>query len=145
MLSSVVEYLGRDLVQPIVEPSLLELKAHLIDRNEVETLKYIHYLASQGLEMLTRLERMDIEELTTFTLSTFRRISTSRHPDVSMTATGRGLPLGARERGGWSQWVMLDTLTKDPKVWDQTWTGALPFFMQYDDFLIKRFLSQIPQ
>jgi hypothetical protein len=80
-------------------------------RTQLETHKLVHYLLSQGLSTLFELQRMSIEELTSFTLATFYRISLSQHPVILMM-NGIDLHLKGIVGGdGWMPWLHINSLS----------------------------------
>ncbi|RBR24356.1 uncharacterized protein FIESC28_02846 [Fusarium coffeatum] len=98
-------------------------------------LNYLQFLASQGLNMLTTLQKMSIDELTSFTLTTFLRIDSSDRPFVLISRLHDHMSLGTQEIDGWMPWAYLDVLLDDTwkdhdeeEIWEDTWSRAIPFW-----------------
>lgn len=147
LLGNVIEYLGAAATPPpngieAAETDDLEHRPEFKDRDRVlrqlhlcrfryrtqlEMHKLVHYLLSQGLSTLFDLQRMSIEELTSFTLATFYRISLSQHPVILMI-NGVGLHRkGVVWGDGWMPWLHIDTV---PYRIDGGWKSAESFWDQ---------------
>ncbi|KAJ3527465.1 hypothetical protein NM208_g10688 [Fusarium decemcellulare] len=87
-------------------------------RTWIQLHKYIHYLTSQGLGMLLRLQRMSIEDQTAFTLASFFDVSLSHHPVVFMVDGIDGHRKGILGDNLWMPWVysQLEDF-RDPDGW----------------------------
>jgi hypothetical protein len=103
----------------------------------IQAANYFHYLASQGLGMFTRLQKMSIEELTEFTVTTFWLVTRSRCPKVQMMDPD--YLSGTRRGGEWLPWAHLDSILLvewrdlDSDIWEDIWTRAVPFWGPSED------------
>ncbi|CEI39051.1 hypothetical protein FVEN_g13027 [Fusarium venenatum] len=109
---------------------------------EARFLNHLHYLASQGLEMLARLQKMSLEELTEFILTTYLDSREFDYPAVSITAENPDFSLGTQEDDRpWLPWVYLDAILEDAydwekdgyEEWEDTWSRAIPFWDPSED------------
>lgn len=130
LLGSVIENLGATATpapngSEAVEARCLEHESYFKDRDwvlrqfrlcrfryrtQLETHKLVHYLVSQGLRTLFALQRMSIDDLTNFTISTFYRISLGQHPVILMI---NGVDLhrkGVVGGDGWVPWLHINTV-----------------------------------
>ncbi|KAH7198808.1 uncharacterized protein B0J16DRAFT_379252 [Fusarium flagelliforme] len=103
-------------------------------------LNYLQFLASQGLNMLTTLQKMSIDELANFTITTFLRIDSSDRPLVLITRVRDHGSLGTQEIVGWMPWAYLDILLDntwrnhdEEEIWEDTWSRAIPFWDPSED------------
>lgn len=103
-------------------------------------LNYLQVLVSQGLNMLTTLQKMSIDELTSFTITTFLRIDSSDRPVVLITRVHDHRSLGTQEIDGWMPWAYLDILLDntwydhdEEGIWEDTWSRAIPFWDPSED------------
>ncbi|RSL48524.1 hypothetical protein CEP54_012871 [Fusarium duplospermum] len=147
LLGNVIEYLGTTAIPApngieAIEMRSLEHEAYFKDRDwvlkqfhlcrfryrtQLETHKLVHYLLSQGLRTLFALQKMSIDDLTRFTISTFYRISLSNHPVILMI-NGVGLHRKGIVGGdGWMPWLYNDIV---PYRIDGGWKCAESFWDQ---------------
>ena len=103
-------------------------------------LNYLQFLASQGLNMLTTLQKMSIDELTCFTITNFLRIDSSDRPLVFIARLHDHMSLGTQEIHRWMPWaylnILLDNTWKDhdeEEIWEDTWSRAIPFWDPTED------------
>jgi len=103
-------------------------------------LNYLQFLASQGLNMLTTLQKLSIDELTSFTITTFLRIDSSDRPVVLITRVHDHRSLRTQEINVWMPWAYLDILLDntwrnhdEEGIWDDTWSRAIPFWDPSED------------
>lgn len=118
----------------IEEKYFLALVEDDYERQEMAT-NYFQFLASQGMNMLTALQKMSIDELTGFTITTFLRIDSSDRPLVFITRVHWNMSLGTQEIDGWMPWAYLDVLLDntyrdrdEEEIWEDTWSRAIPFW-----------------
>ncbi|KAF4967043.1 hypothetical protein FSARC_5334 [Fusarium sarcochroum] len=74
---------------------------------DIKLHEYLTYLTSQGLDLLSKLQSMNIADLTEFTLSTYHRIHNSSQPAFLLTevlGVGRRIHWGEVCFGGPSNW-----------------------------------------
>ncbi|RMJ17642.1 hypothetical protein CDV36_002680 [Fusarium kuroshium] len=147
LLGNVIEYLGATATPPpngieAIEMRSLKHEAQLKGTNwalrqfhlcrfryrtQLETHKYVHYLLSQGLSTLFELQRMSIEDLTSFTIAAFYRTSLSQHPVVLMMS---GIDLhrkGIVGGDGWMPWLYINSVSYRR---DGGWRSAESFWDQ---------------
>ncbi|KAF4989252.1 hypothetical protein FDECE_14778 [Fusarium decemcellulare] len=87
-------------------------------RTWIDMHKFIHYLTSQGLGMLLRLQRMRIKDQTAFTLASFFDVSRSQHPVVFMVDGIDGHPKGIMGDDRRMPWVYCEEEDfRDPDGW----------------------------
>lgn len=79
-------------------------------RTHLETHKFVHYLVSQGLSTLFTLKRMSIEDLISFTIATFYRVSLSHHPVILMVNGVELYRKGIVGDNGWMPWLYIDSV-----------------------------------
>ncbi|CAG7566369.1 unnamed protein product, partial [Fusarium equiseti] len=107
---------------------------------EGEVHNYLHFLTSQGLNMLTALQKMSIDELTSFTITTFLHVNSSDRPVVLITRLYGYGPIGTGEVDSWSPWPYLDKLLDNQweaydaeEDWEDTWSRVIPFWDPSED------------
>ncbi|KAJ4129837.1 hypothetical protein NW768_006807 [Fusarium equiseti] len=107
---------------------------------EREVLNYLHFLTSQGLKMLTTLQKMSIDELTSFTKKTFLRVNSSDQPTVLINRLNGYGTLGTHEARSWLPWPYLYNLFDNrwglyhgEEDWKDTWGRAIPFWDPSED------------
>lgn len=137
LFESVIEHMKvvpAHKARSIEEEYFLELVEDDYERQEMVT-NYLQFLTSQGLNMLPTLQKMNIDELTSFTITTFLRIDTSDRPLVYIRRKHDHMPLGTRELDTWMPWAYLDVLLDntwrdrdEEEIWEDTWSRAIPFW-----------------
>lgn len=77
-------------------------KWRLLNCKQIEVNKYVHYLTSEGLGMLLRLQSMELEDQTRFVLSNCESVLDSRHPNVLMVPGIDLYEIGTLEEHSWN-------------------------------------------
>ncbi|KAF5622317.1 hypothetical protein F52700_10580 [Fusarium sp. NRRL 52700] len=81
--------------------------------SQIEVNKYVHYLTSEGLGILFRLQSMDLEDQSRFVLSNFESVLDSRHTNVLMAHGIDPYRIGTVEIHGWNPWVDCEYAFED--------------------------------
>ncbi|KAG8665938.1 hypothetical protein FPOAC2_11024 [Fusarium poae] len=149
LLSNVAKHL--ESIHGRVLPSLTDGPQQYLEKSflnsmqedyETRFFNHLHYLTSQGLGMLARLQKMSIEELTGFVLTTYLDSREFNYPAVSITMEIRDFPLGTQEDyRPWLPWIYLDDILEDAynyetggyEIWEDTWSRAIPFWDPSED------------
>ncbi|KAF4496848.1 hypothetical protein FAGAP_7003 [Fusarium agapanthi] len=93
-------------------------KRRLQNCKQIEVNKCVHYLTSEGLGMLLRLQSMALEDQSRFVLSNFESILDSPHPNVLMVHGIDLYKIGTVEKHRWSPWVDCeDVFEITPEQW----------------------------
>lgn len=98
-------------------------KWRLLNCKQIEVNKYVHYLTSEGLGMLLRLQSMELEDQTQFVLSNCESVLDSRHPNVLMVPRIDLYEIGTLEEHSWNPRVDskgVFGVTSDQWKWAQS-------------------------
>ncbi|KAF5708061.1 hypothetical protein FMUND_10780 [Fusarium mundagurra] len=104
--------------------------------SRIEVNKYVHYLTSEGLGLLQRLQSMELEDQLRFVLSNFESVLDSRHPNVLMVSGIELYRFGTVETHSWNPWLHCEDVFKiTPGQWK--WAQS---FWDADGWASRRFL-----